>query len=163
MAVAQVVVALLRLALGPMPEGMRSLAGQVESGQKAAGKVMLPRTLCCPICGRELGIAPHGRGKVWTSSQIWLVRKLKRWMTHKAIGSYFGVSHLAIERVLKSPRKPRGIPALTTCVEKASLPLQAVATAALGAVARSNPEAPPPVATDHLPEMVQPPIAAGGI
>jgi hypothetical protein len=24
-----------------MPEGMRSLAGQVESGQKAAGKVML--------------------------------------------------------------------------------------------------------------------------
>lgn len=38
--------------------------------------ILQPRTIDCPICGRELGIAPHVNGRAWMEKQIWLVAKL---------------------------------------------------------------------------------------
>jgi hypothetical protein len=45
------------------------------------------RTLCCPICGRELGITPHARGTRLSRSHVWLLHKLRDiGMSAKAIG-----------------------------------------------------------------------------
>lgn len=122
-----------------------------------------PRTLCCPICGRELGIPPHEAHMPWTSSQIWLVHKLKRWMTHKAIGSLFGVGHQAIERLLKNGYGATRLqsPAVAIMITKA--PLAGSASVPMAAQNGGNieTEVPMPAATDHQPMMVQPPIAAG--
>lgn len=34
------------------------------------------RTLCCPVCGREMGVGPREHGQPWTKQQTWLVMKL---------------------------------------------------------------------------------------
>ena len=35
-----------------------------------------PSTLDCPVCGRELGVAPRLKGERWTPQQTWLAKRL---------------------------------------------------------------------------------------
>ncbi len=50
------------------------------------------RTLCCPICGRELGIVPHERGARLSLQHRWLMHKLRGiGMSAKSIGGVLGL------------------------------------------------------------------------
>ena len=51
------------------------------------------RVICCPICGREIGVKPHEPGREWTSQQRWLVAKLDRvGISRKVTARLIGVS-----------------------------------------------------------------------
>ena len=62
---------------------------------------MTPRSIDCPICGRELGIAAHMAGSQYTQPQRWLINKLHGvGLPVKLIGRVVGSSGEAVRHVL---------------------------------------------------------------
>lgn len=103
-------VALLRLALGPMPKGMRSLAGQIESGESTDGQEGQAVTTC-PCCDRPMDVEPHELGAPWTPDQLALMHKLNGKVKRKVIAAIWGVSGDTITAALRAERKGNRAPA----------------------------------------------------
>jgi hypothetical protein len=68
----------------------------------------LPRTLCCPVCGRELGIAPIGPREPWSRAYVWLAAKLRVvGLSHKGIARVLCVTPAAVNGRFNQPRRVR--------------------------------------------------------
>lgn len=67
------------------------------------------RTLCCPICGRELGVEPRQRGIPWTPRQHWLLTKMAALgFSRKVMGNVFGIEANTVGRYLFAARRAGG-------------------------------------------------------
>lgn len=65
-----------------------------------------PNNLCCPVCGRSLGIPPHVPGNKWTARELWWAKLMAKCMPLKSVASFFGVKIAAMSEAL-GRRKPR--------------------------------------------------------
>jgi len=88
-----------------VPSPLLDRAAAAGCGMSGNGALAEPRTLCCPICGREMGIPGHRPQQPWTPQQVAMIRKM--WaigLQHKQIAWLFGprVTARAIGSLLRT-------------------------------------------------------------